>query len=281
MPVARSWEEDERAPELQRIYAEVRANFDLPFVPTFFKLLSGFPEYLRVMWGDLGPVARSREFQTAGKAMEEFVRSLVISGGWQIFDQQRVLAGQRFSANDIEQLGSIATTFARITARLTLFARLMQKGYSGGQPGRVNNGRQVSGLARLVTLHVPDESAAGLRAWLIYADIKRTLEVRHVFSLYRVLSPFPGYLASFWLDSKRLFHDANVLQARDQTAKRAGGLIVGLPVKDHRAALRQLDAGQWREIEQLVDNYARLMPQLALLSVTWQRSLAVAGPIAA
>ena len=281
MPVARSWEEDEKAPELQRIYAEVRASFDLPFVPTFFKLLGGFPEYLRVMWGDLGPVVRSREFQTAGKAMEEFVRSLVISGGWQIFDQQRVLAGQRFSANDIEQLGSIATTFARITARLALFARLMQKGYSGGQPGRVNNGRQVSGLARLVTLHVPDESAAGLRAWLIYADIKRTLGVRHVFSLYRVLSPFPGYLASLWLDSKRLFHDANVQQARDQTAKRAGGLIVGLPVKDHRAALRQLNAGQWREIEQLVDNYARLMPQLALLSVTWQRSLAVAGPIAA
>jgi len=281
MSVARSWDDKEVAPELQRIYAEVRASFDLPFVPTFFKLLSSYPEYLRTMWGDLGPVVRSREFQTAGRAMEEFVRSLVASGGWKIFDQQRILAGQRFSADDVEQLGSIASTFARFTARLTLFARLMQKGYSGGQPGRFSNGRQLSALARLVTLHVPDESTAGLRAWLIYSDIKRTLGVRHIFSLFRILSPFPGYLASLWLDSKRLFHDANFVQARDQAAKRAIGLIVGIPVKDHRAAARPIDVGQWREIEQLVDNYARLMPQLALLSVTWQRSLAVAGPIAA
>jgi hypothetical protein len=281
MPVARTWEEDELAPELQRIYADMRASFDVPFVPDLFKLLSGTPEYLRVMWSDLGAAARSREFQAADKALEEFVRWVVVSGSWRFSDQQRVLAGQHFSTNDVEQLVSIATTFARLSTRLSLFARLMQKGYSGGQTGRIGNGRQASALARLVTLHVPDESAASLRVWLIYADIKRTLGVRQVFSLYRVMSPFPPYLASVWLDSKRIFREPAFLQGRDQTAKRANGLVTGIPVKDHRASARQLDPKQWQEIEQHVDNYARLMPLFALLSVMWQRSLAVAGPIAA
>jgi hypothetical protein len=281
MPLTRVWEENEISPELRRIYGDIRAGFDLPFVPSLFKLLSGVPEYLRVMWDDLGPVARSREFQMAGKALEEFARSLAIGGGWRLSDQQRLLAGQKFSTNDIEQLEGIVATFARLTARLTLFTRLMQKGYSGGQRGRISNGRQASALAHLITLHVPNESAAGLRAWLIYADIKRTLGTRHVFSIYRVISPFPGYLASVWLDSKRIFRDPSFLSARDQAAKRASALLTGIPVKDHRASARQLDAKQWREIEELVDNYARLLPQFALLSAAWQRSFAAVGRIVA
>jgi hypothetical protein len=191
------------------------------------------------------------------------------------------LASQRFSSNDVEQLESIVATFARLSARLALFARLMQKGFSGGQRGRVSNGRQASALAHLITLHVPNESAAGLRAWLIYADIKRTLGTRHVFSIYRVISPFPSYLASVWLDSKRMFRDPSFLRARDEAAKRAGALLAGIPVKDHRAAARQLDSKQWREIEELVDNYARLLPQFALLSAAWQRSFTAVGRIVA
>jgi hypothetical protein len=281
MPLTRIWEEDEIAPELRRFYGEIRASFDLPFVPSLFKLLSGAPGYLRVMWNDLEPVVRSREFQVAGKAMEEYARSLAIGGGWRLSDQQRLLASQKFSLSDAEQLEGIVSTFARFAARLTLFARLMQKGYSGGQRGRISNGRQASALSHLITLHVPNESAAGLRAWLIYADIKRTLGTRHVFSVYRVISPFPGYLASVWLDSKRLFRDPSFVRARDDVAKRAGALLTGIPVRDHRASARHLDAKQWGEIEELVDSYARLLPQFALLSAVWQRSFTALGQIVA
>jgi hypothetical protein len=281
MPLTRIWEEDEIAPELRRFYGEIRASFDLPFVPSLFKLLGGAPEYLRVMWNDLEPVVRSREFQVAGKAMEEYTRSLAIGGGWRLSDQQRLLASQKFSLSDAEQLEGIVSTFARFAARLTLFARLMQKGYSGGQRGRISNGHQASALSHLITLHVPNESAAGLRAWLIYTDIKRTLGIRHVFSIYRVISPFPGYLASVWLDSKRLFRDPGFVRARDDVAKRAGALLTGIPVKDHRASARHLDAKQWGEIEELVDSYARLLPQFALLSAVWQRSFTALRQIVA
>jgi halocarboxylic acid dehydrogenase DehI len=281
MSLARVWEGHEVAPELRRIYSDIRSSFDLPFVPTLFKLLVGVPEYLRVMWDDLGPVARSREFQTASKALEEFARSVVISGGWRFSDQQRVLAGQKFSSNDVEQLCGISATFARVAARLALFTRLMQKGYSGGQAGRVSNIRQASALSRMVTLHVPSESDAGLRVWFIYNDIKRTLGMRHVFSLYRVLSPFPAYLASVWLDSKKTLGDPAFLRAREDVARRAGGLLVGIPVKDHRAPAKQLDPRQWRDIEEIVDSYARLLPQFALLSTIWQRSFANSGRMVA
>lgn len=281
MSLTRIYEEHEVGPELRRLYGDIRSSFDLPYVPTIFKLTAGVPEYFKVMWDDLAPVARSKEFQTASKALEEYCRSQAVSGGWKFSDQQRVLAGQKFSYNDIEQLGAIVATFTRGLARMALFTRLMQRGYAGGQKGRITAGKQASALSRMVTLHIPNESEAGLRVWLIYSDIKRTLGTQNVLSIYRTLAPFPAYLASVWMDSKKLMNDGGFARARDEVSKRTAGLGLGLPVRDHRAACKQVQATQWRDIEELVDAMARISPGFTLLSAVWQRSFGrPAGQIA-
>jgi Halocarboxylic acid dehydrogenase DehI len=281
MPLTRIYEEQEVSPDTARIFADVRASFDLPFVPTMFKVMVSVPEYLKLLWDDLGPVARSKEFQSASKALEEFCRSIAVSGGWRFADQERVLASQKFSYNDIEQLGAIVATFERAFVRMALFTRLMQRGYAGGQRGRVSDGKQASALSRMVTLHVPPETDAGLRTWLIYSDIRRTLGVRNVLSMYRVLSPFPAYLASVWMDSKKVIAEDGFKSSRDQVAKRALALITGLPVRDHRATERHISPEQWRDIEESVDSYARLSPQSSLIAAIWQRSFGRKGQIVA
>jgi hypothetical protein len=224
------------------------------------------------MWRDLGPVARSREFQTAGLALEEFTRSLAVSDGWRFSDQQRVLLEQKFSPDDVEHIEGLVAMYVRTMPRMLLFTRLVQRGYSGGQPGRISAGKQVSALSHLVTLHVPNERDAGLRAWLIYNDIKKTTGSKHVMSLLRVISPFPGYLASVWVEAKKVMRDDSFLAARDRVNQRAVGLLNGLPVKDHRAMARHVTAEQWRQIEDMVDGFARQLPQFAMLAVIWQRS---------
>ena len=277
MPLTRIYEEPDLTPEAVRIFADVRASFDLPFVPTVFKVTAATPEYLKLMWDDLGPVARSKEFQASARALEEFCRSLAIGGGWKFADQEGVLASQKFSYNDIEQLGAIVATFTRAFARMALFTRLMQHGYAGGQRGRVSNGKQASALSRMVTLHVPPEREAGLRAWLIYSDIRRTMGSRNVMSMFRVLSPFPAYLASVWMDSKKVMADAGFKRTREEVSKRVLGLITGLPVRDHRATGRQITLEKWRDIEDTVDSFARLSPQFALLAAIWHRSFGRRG----
>jgi hypothetical protein len=162
--------------------------------------------------------------------------------------------------------------FARATAQMSLFCRLMQRGYSGGQKGRVTKLKQVSALAQMVRVHVPNEREAGLRVWLIYSDIKKTTGAKNVLSVYRALSPFPSYLASAWLDGKRLLADPSFITAREELNRRARALLSGLPVKDHRALLKELSAEQWREIEGMVDGFAQFLPQFALLTAVWQRS---------
>ena len=211
--------------EDQRVYAAVRAGLDSPFLPSLFQQLAGAPDYLRAMWRDLEAVVQSREFQAAVKALEEFSQSLMSSGGWSFSDPQRVLSRQKFSAADIAHLGGIAATLARVSVRMALFARLMRTGLFGGQGGRLSPGRQASVLARLITLHVPGEDDAGWRTGLIFSDIKRTLDTRHVPVMYRVLSPFPPYLASVWLDSKKMLADASFAHAYEQVAQRASGLL--------------------------------------------------------
>jgi len=272
MALTRLYEEDEVAPELRRLYAEIRSGLDLPFVPSLFKLCAGAPEYLKLLWHDLAPVVRSPEFEAASVALEEFTRSQAVSDGWRFSDQQRVLAEQKFSAEDIEQMAAIVGIFLRALPRMLLFCRLAQRGYSGGQPGRVSSGKPVSAFSRLVTLHVPNERVAGLRVWLLYNDIKKTTGATTVFSLFRVISPFPGYLASVWVDAKKIMREESFLRARDLVSKRALGLLTGLPVRDHRGIAKQLSEAQWKDIEQLVDGFARLLPQFALLAAVWRRS---------
>jgi hypothetical protein len=48
--------------------------------------------------------------------------------------------------------------------------------------------------------------------------------------------------------------------------------MAGLPVRDHRAILKDLTPAQWRDIEEMVDGFAQLLPQFALLTAVWQRS---------
>jgi hypothetical protein len=272
MGLNRAYEEHEVPPEMRRLFAEVRNAFDLPFVPTIFKMLSAMPEYLRPMWKDLYPVACSREFQSAAQAYRELAHSAAVSGGWTFTDQSHVLAADKFSNADIQVISGIVGLFARATAQLALFERLIQRGYSGGQRGRTSNLRQVSALAQMVKVRIPNERDAGLRVWLIYSDIKRTTGAKTVLSLYRALAPYPSYLASAWLDSKRLLADPSFIEAREELNRRARALLAGLPVKDHRALCKGVEAAEWHEIEDTVDGLARMLPQFVLLTAVWQRS---------
>ena len=277
MAFTRAFEEHEVSPEVRRTYGDIRARFDLPFVPSIFKLVSSCPAYLKGMWNDLAQVASSREFQSAAQAFREVAHSMAVSGGWSFSDQPQVLASDKFSNADIAVIGGIIGLFSRATAQMALFTRLMQRGYSGGQKGRVSPSRQVSALAQTINVHVPNEREAGLRVWLIYSDIKRTTGAKSVLSLYRVLSPFPGYLNSAWLDSKRLLTDSAFIEARAEMNRRARALLIGFPVKDHRAQIKDVDARQWQEVEETVDGFARLLPQFVLLTAIWQRSFPTAS----
>jgi halocarboxylic acid dehydrogenase DehI len=272
MALTRAYEEHEVPPEIRRMYASIRAGFDLPFVPTVLKLAAGIPQYLKLVWKDLEGVVCSREFETAALALQEIAHSAAVSGGWAFSDQPAVLAADKFSNADIRVIGGIVGLFARATAEVGLFARLLQRGYTGGQRGRVTRQKQVSALAQMVRVHIPNEREAGLRVWLIYSDIKKTTGAKNVLSLYRALSPFPSYLASAWLDSKKLLADPSFTSAAEELNRRTRALLTGLPVKDHRSASKEIDPAQWREIEEAVDGFARLLPQFVLLTAVWQRS---------
>lgn len=274
MPLARALEINELAPDLRPIYEEIRTALDLPFVPTILKVAAGNSEYFREMWEDLFDVAASTEFHAAADVLTQVINARVIGTDWQFSNQERLLSAQKFSIGDIRVMAGVAGTFQRAIPRLALFARLMQRGYSGGQRGRVTPRRGVAPFSRMITLHVPPETEASLRTWLIYSEIKRTTGAKHIPSMFRAISPFPGYLASVWVDVKKLFADRDFLHARDEVSRRTLSLLHGFPVANHREAFDGVSATQWTEIEQMVDGFARLLPQFAIASAVWRRSFA-------
>ena len=277
MPLNHALEANEVSPEVRRTYEEIRAAFDLPYVPSLFKVLAGCPEYLKVAWRDLAPVASSREFLTSATAMEEFIRSEAISGAWRLGDQERLLANQKISTADMPVLAGVVGIFARTLPRMLLFSRLLQRGYSGGQRGRVSAGKESPALSRLITLHIPTEREAGLRTWMIYNDMRRTTGATTVVDMFRVLTPFPSYMAAVWQDSKKCMADSGFQRARDEIARRSIGLTSGLPVRDHRELSKSLTTEHWQDIESAVDGYARHVPLYSLLAWVWRRSFVLPG----
>jgi hypothetical protein len=160
---------------------------------------------------------------------------------------------------------------------MTLFTRLMELGYSGGQRGRVAQGKQASALSRWFRLYLPNERDAGIRTWLIYSDIKRTTGTKIVPDVFRALSPYPGYLASTWVEMKKLLQDPSFRRAVDDVGRRSRALVNGMPVRDHRKLAKNLSPQQWRDIQEAVDSFARVLPQFLVFTTIWQRSFRAFG----
>jgi len=95
---------------------------------------------------------------------------------------------------------------------MALFSRLNAARLLRRAKGKSDQAKAGLSPAQMVRVHIPNEREAGLRVWLIYSDIKKTTGAKSVLSLYRALSPFPSYLASAWLDSKRLLGRTLVYQ---------------------------------------------------------------------
>jgi hypothetical protein len=280
MTLQRIYEQEELSPAQRRILDETRAALDLPFIPTLFKVLAGKFEYLRVVWDDLAQVLHSKEFSGATLALAEQVRILAIDGGWRLPDQAQMLAEQNLTGPELALFGGITGTFARAFPQELLVARLLQRGYHGGQRGRVTEAFASSAFSELLEFHIPPEKTGGLRVWLIYTDIRRSTGAAYVPSVYRMLSPFPGYLASVWLEIKRISQLPEVRKAMAVIDSRSNALITGLPVRDHRKFTKRLTHQDWLEIEDTVENYVRTMPQFALTTTVWNRSFPVSTPLA-
>jgi hypothetical protein len=273
MPFTRAWEENDVSRDVKRIFSDARSALNLPYLPTLFKVLANSPEYLKFVWNDLAPVVRSKEFHAASLALEEYIYSLVVAAGWRFNEQRRELQDQRFSTEDIIFIADALAIFAHGLPQVLLLARLLQVGYSGGQRGRISHAKQTSMIAQALKIHVPNEREAGLRSWLIYNDIKKTTGSRAVLSVLRFISPYPGYLTSVWMDWKKTLKNPSVQRARDEVGRRSAGLVTGLPVGDHRAN-DKVRPEQWREIEETIDGFVRMLPMFALVTAAWRKSFA-------
>ena len=271
MAFTRAWEENDVSRDVKRILMDARSALNLPYIPTLFKILANSPDYLKVAWDDLAPVVRSNEFHAAGLALEEYIYSLVVASGWRFNEQRRELHDQRFSSEDTIFIADALAIFAHGLPQMLLLARLLQAGYSGGQGGRISHVKQTSMIAQSLRIHVPNEREAGLRSWLIYNDIKKTTGSRSVLSVLRFISPYPGYLASVWMDWKKTLKNPAVQRAKEEVGRRSAGLITGLPVGDHRAS-GKIKPEHWREIEETVDGFVRMLPLFALVTAVWRKS---------
>src|SRR5258708_8975508 len=103
-------------------------------------------------------------------------------------------------------------------------------------------------------MHIAQEREAGLRVWLIYSDIKKTAGAKVVPVVYRVLSPFPAYLASAWIDSRRVLPEPAFVRAQEELNRRTRALLTGIPVRHHRAFLEKLSTEQRHDIAETSDS---------------------------
>jgi len=107
----------------------------------------------------------------------------------------------------------------------------MQRGYSGGQKGRVTRLKQVSALAQMVRVHIPKRARSGLRVWLIYSDIKKTTGAKSVLSLVPRAFAISQLSASACSTATHCWPNPRFIKRSGRAEPPCRALLAGMPVR--------------------------------------------------
>lgn len=126
-PAMHAWEmerEDASDPRVQALFTEFRRAMTLPFVPSDYRALALYPEYLERAWPALHVVGQQPSYAVATDALAELARSVASSLPHAV-DLSLSTSSRQRARDEHASFLEIAALFERLLARLTLdIARL-------------------------------------------------------------------------------------------------------------------------------------------------------------
>jgi len=188
--------------KVAEIYEDIKRVLGVPWVGVLFLAYARYPNFLRVLWDGLAPIAGSRAFADGAASLHEGVAE-----GVKALEPPPIakrLQSVGYAPRELDQIRQLFDVFDHGNNQYALtatMARIAVEGVAVGRAGARGEARpQVAAQPFPLVLIEMHHAGADLRA--LYEDVMRTVDLPFVNTDYRALARWQSYFATAWRDLK-------------------------------------------------------------------------------
>ncbi|RTL90827.1 hypothetical protein EJV44_21245 [Ancylobacter aquaticus] len=269
LPVIRTVPEHAATGELKRRYDAVKSAFDVPWMGVVAMAHTQYPRFFDALWEGLEPIAGTRAFQDACRAMRAATeagveRSLGIS------PLAHRLQDLGYDPREIGEIRTIIEVFSHGNYPYILLATvsryLLSGGDLSGEPQVFETSPRSPHIFHqpiLMEPHHADEHTRG-----IFADIQATLALPILNTDYRALARWPSYFHLAWAELRPLIRTPSHAALSQQLHEQAIAVLRTLPnparLKGDMVRAAAADDVSLAQVRAMTELFQWLLPELAV-----------------
>ncbi|MEW5927506.1 MAG: halocarboxylic acid dehydrogenase DehI family protein [Gemmatimonadota bacterium] len=272
--------EHEASGETERVYHEVRQTLRVTGVNLIFRTWAASGRLLPTVWDALRPSLETRAFEDAADRL----RAEAVRAG-DTLGRVGAPAHARLGQSQAAQVRDALDLYRYVTPKLLLLAsavRLALDGEAPARPGAGGDERILPGVpGRMYPMEMVPEEPDEDRIRDLFRDIRETLGLDRVNSVYRTLALWPDYLEPAWRGLKPLTGAAGYREAADLLRERSRELAGGLPQPVPLSREQVKEAGEDAdELVRTTEKFEGLIPgvvlNVVLFALDWDGAEALA-----
>lgn len=269
--------EHEATGETERIYHEIRQTLRVSGVNLIFRTWAGTGRLLPVTWEAVRPNAETRAFEDAADRIRaEAVHAAAALG--------RIDAGAGLGESQAFQVRAALDLYRYVTPKLLLLTSAVRLALEGAEiGGAAGAGERVArGVPqRMYPMEMVEEDGGEERIRALFDDIRETLGLSRVNSLYRTLALWPDYLEPVWGGLKPITQRDAYREAGDRLRALSRELARQLPLPVPLAREQVKEAGEdAEELARTVEEFEELIPGVILNTALFSLGCEGAEPLA-
>jgi len=245
--------EDAADAATRAVYDDIRQSLRVPFVNFIYRVLANEPAFFHPAWQRLGPLCRTRAFETAADGLRARALLEPVPDG----KAARAVAGDQ-----LERIRAYTATIIHVVPKLLLCATFFDHEAGGDWPEASQaedvdlGGAGLGMLEGATAISMVDPATASGKLKALFDDIRATHGHPGVATYYRALGHWPDLLEAIWqpirprigsppFETRKatLVAEADAAMSTLRAAALAHGLIPSGPVPlaaDQRARLRAI-----------------------------------------
>lgn len=184
-------------------YEEVKQALQVPWMGVVTMAYAHYPAFFEALWRGAQPLARSRPFVEASRALRRLAEAEVTKLGPKPITAR--LADLGYSEREISQICGIIEIFSHGNFLYLLLATIVRLLLEGGRMRRGGQSPRFEGRHG-PQAHLPlvlmETHHADVQTRTVYEDVKGTLGLPFVNTDYRALARWPSYFSLAWADLK-------------------------------------------------------------------------------
>ncbi len=271
--------EKEAAGELKRIYKDIRRELRFPWVPYIFQAFAPYPDFMRLCWKEIRPLARHRAVEYGAAQILRHASNRVANELHPEADIRYLL--DRKLQRSLAEFHRQLLPFYLGAPRMLVWVTRIHSWFYERLPGEMQERVKLKPLPfpndmGIEVKPIRDENASrATRA--MFEQIRLDVGSPITHTAYRVLARSPEFFEPAWASLREVLRTPMYRSIEDELREVAGAWVRELPrttvTPEKIQALPDMDEYSTRLLSLLADMFYQLLPGLVIHLTYWGHQL--------